>query len=49
MNEVLKLKHIQKYYGSKGNVTKSIHNISISVQEGEFVGMMEYCFGIDNQ
>ena len=24
MNEVLKLEHIQKYYGSKGNVTKAI-------------------------
>lgn len=23
MNEVLKLEHIQKYYGSKGNVTKA--------------------------
>ena len=40
MNEVLKLKHIQKYYGSKGNVTKAIQDISFSVQEGEFVGIM---------
>ena len=34
MNEVLKLEHIQKYYGSKGNVTKAIQDISFSVQEG---------------
>ena len=40
MNEVLKLEHIQKYYGSKGNVTKAIQDISFSVQEGDFVGIM---------
>lgn len=40
MNEVLKLEHIQKYYGSKGNVTKAIQDISFSVQEREFVGIM---------
>ena len=40
MNEVLKLEHIQKYYSSKGNVTKAIQDISFSVQEGEFVGIM---------
>ena len=40
MNEVLKLEHIQKYYGSKGSVTKAIQDISFSVQEGEFVGIM---------
>ena len=42
MNEVLKLEHIQKYYGSKGNVTKAIQDISFSVQEGEFVGIIVY-------
>lgn len=40
MNEVLKLEHIQKYYGRNGNVTKAIQDISFSVQEGEFVGIM---------
>ena len=40
MNEVLKLEHIQKYYGSKGNVTKAIQDIDFSVQEGEFLGIM---------
>lgn len=29
MNEVLKLEHIQKYYGSKGNVTKAIQDIPL--------------------
>ena len=36
MNEVLKLEHIQKYYGNGENVTKAIQDISFSVQEGEF-------------
>ena len=40
MKEILKLDHIQKYYGNSGNVTKAIQDISFSVQEGEFVGIM---------
>lgn len=40
MKEILKLEHIQKYYGNKGNVTKAIDDISFSVAEGEFIGIM---------
>lgn len=40
MNEILKLDHIQKYYGNQGNITKAINNISFSVSSGEFVGIM---------
>lgn len=40
MKELLKLDHIQKYYGNGGNITKAIQDISFSVQEGEFVGIM---------
>ena len=40
MKEILKLDHIQKYYGNGGNVTKAIQDISFSVQEGESVGIM---------
>lgn len=40
MKEILKLDHIQKYYGNGGNITKAIQDISFSVQEGEFVGIM---------
>lgn len=40
MEPILKLEHIQKYYGNGGNVTKAIQDISFSVQEGEFVGIM---------
>ena len=38
--EILKVSNIEKYYGRKGNVTKAIDNISFSVDEGEFVGVM---------
>ena len=40
MNEILKLDHIQKFYGNQGNITKAINDISFSVSEGEFVGIM---------
>ena len=40
MNEILKLEHIQKYYGNQGNLTRAIHDISFSVNEGEFVAIM---------
>ena len=40
MKEILRLEHIQKFYGNQGNLTKAIHDISFSVQEGEFVGIM---------
>lgn len=40
MKEILRLEHIQKYYGNQGNITKAINDISFSVNEGEFVGIM---------
>ena len=40
MNEILKLDHIRKFYGNQGNITKAINDISFSVSEGEFVGIM---------
>ena len=40
MSEILRLEHIQKYYGNQGNLTKAIDDISFSVSEGEFVGIM---------
>lgn len=40
MKEVLRLEHIQKYYGNQGNLTKAIDDISFSVNDGEFVGIM---------
>ena len=40
MSTILKLEHIQKYYGSEGNLTKAIKDISFSVEEGECLGIM---------
>ena len=40
MEPILKLEHIQKYYGNGGNITKAIQDISFSVSEGEFLGIM---------
>ena len=40
MKEILKLEHIQKYYGNGGNLTKAIRDISFTVEEGEFLGIM---------
>ncbi|MCM1090103.1 MAG: ABC transporter ATP-binding protein [Butyrivibrio sp.] len=40
MNEILRLEHIQKYYGNEGGITKAIDDISFSVGKGEFIGIM---------
>ena len=40
MQEILKIEQIEKYYGSKGNITKAIDNLSFKVNEGEFVAIM---------
>lgn len=40
MKELLKLEHIQKWYDCGENAIKAIEDISFSIQEGEFVGIM---------
>jgi putative ABC transport system ATP-binding protein len=40
MSELLKLDHIQKYYGNEGAITRAINDISFSVKQGEFLGIM---------
>ncbi|OUB21830.1 ABC transporter ATP-binding protein [Bacillus cereus] len=40
MTSILKVDHIEKYFGNKGNVTKAINDISFKVEKGEFVGIM---------
>ncbi len=40
MEDVLKIEKIEKYYGSRGNITKAIDNISFEVKKGEFVTIM---------
>ncbi|WP_294578175.1 ABC transporter ATP-binding protein [uncultured Thomasclavelia sp.] len=38
--EILKLTNVKKYYGSKTNITKAVNDLSLSVNEGEFVAIM---------
>ncbi len=40
MKQVLQVQQIEKYYGSKANLTKAIDDISFGVDEGEFIGIM---------
>ena len=40
MKPVLTLDHIQKYYGNEGNLTQAIKDISFTVEDGEFLGIM---------
>lgn len=40
MEQILRIEHIEKYYGNKGNITKAIDDISFMVQNGEFIAIM---------
>ncbi len=40
MKTILKVEHLEKYYGGKGNITKAVDKISFSVTEGEYIGIM---------
>lgn len=40
MEKILEVKQIEKYYGSKSNLTKAVDNISFDVGRGEYVGIM---------
>lgn len=40
MENILRIEQIEKYYGSKVNLTKAIDDISFQVDEGEFVAIM---------
>ena len=40
MSAILSVNNMEKYYGSKGSVTKAVDNISFQVEAGEFVGIM---------
>lgn len=37
---ILKIRNVEKYYGSRSSLTKAIDNISFDVQKGEFVAIM---------
>ncbi|EQK42858.1 ABC transporter family protein [[Clostridium] bifermentans ATCC 638] len=40
MKNILEVKNIEKYYGNRDAINKAIDNISFSVSEGEFIGIM---------
>ena len=40
MSTVLKVTNVEKYYGTKTSLTKALDDISLTVEEGEFVGIM---------
>lgn len=40
MENILKIKNIEKYYGNKSSLTKAINDISFDVFKGEFVAIM---------
>ena len=40
MKNILKVEHLEKYYGNKGNITRAIDDISFDVAEGEYIGIM---------
>lgn len=40
MESILKVEHLEKYYGNRGNITKAVDDISFAVTEGEYIGIM---------
>lgn len=40
MTNILKVEHLEKYYGNKGNITRAVDDISFDVAEGEYIGIM---------
>ncbi len=40
MSTILEVKNAEKYYGNKTNITAALNDLSFSVEEGEFVGIM---------
>lgn len=40
MATILRIENVEKYYGTKSNLTKALNQVSFGVDEGEFVGIM---------
>lgn len=40
MKKILEIKNVEKYYGTKTNVTKVLDNISLTINEGDFIAIM---------
>ena len=42
MKKMIDVKHLTKTYGTRFNQTKVLDNLSFSVDQGEFVGIIIY-------
>lgn len=40
MDETLRVCDVEKYYGTKNNITKAVNQVSFTVEKGEFTGIM---------
>ena len=40
MAAILEVQEVEKYYGNKSNLTKAIDKMSLTIEKGEFVGIM---------
>lgn len=40
MKKILEVKNVEKYYGTKENVVKALDDVSLSINEGDFVAIM---------
>ena len=40
MSVILEVQNAEKYYGNKGNISPALNDLSFTVSEGEFVGIM---------
>ena len=40
MPKTLKIKNLKKYYGTKNNIIKAVNDLSLEIEEGEFVAIM---------
>ena len=38
---MLQIKNVEKYYGSKNNVTKALDRVSLDVADGEFMAIID--------
>ena len=40
MREQIRVCNVEKYYGTKNNITRAVNQVSFTVDAGEFVGIM---------
>ena len=40
MEPILKVEHLKKIYGGRGNITQAVNDLSFCINPGEYVGIM---------